>query len=129
MNVFAYVSYCSIVLTCTGVRVYTYLAVITSYSLQFTEHTSFSIVTLYLSLPCDDVTYHTPSLTCSTESIVISLLVKCLLCMSINLLLFFPLVSFISHSNALSLVIFINVLIQLSTLLLILPFMYMYFNT
>ena len=98
-------------------------------SLQFTGHSSFSIVTLYLSLPHDGVTSHTPSLTCSTESIVMSLLVKCLLCMSINLFVFFPLVSFISHSNALSLVIFINVLIQLFTLLLILRFMYIYFNT
>ena len=56
------------------------------------------------------------------------LMVKCLLCMSINLFVFFLLVSFISRLNALSLVIFISVSIKLSILLLILLFVYMYVN-
>ena len=98
-------------------------------SLQFSGHTSFSTVTLYLSLLRDDVTSHTLSSICLFNKIYCHvLMVKCLLCMSINLFVFFLLVSFISRSNALSLVIFISVSIKLSTLLLILLFVYIYVN-
>ena len=47
-------------------------------------------VTMYLSLPHDDVTSHTSSSTYSTESTDMSLVVKCLLCMSVNLFVFSP---------------------------------------
>ena len=71
MNVFVNVSYSSIDLTYTEIRVYTYVVVIRSKStIQWPYLILHSQPVLVITH--DNVTSHTPSSTCSTESIVMA---------------------------------------------------------